>query len=143
MDALTVFAENVLAHARTQASSEGGFVCALSGPLGAGKTTFVQTLAELLGVSDVVTSPTFTVLQTYPTTDAMFHTLVHVDAYRIEDGAELDAINFRSYTEAPHTFVCIEWAERVGDQIPDDVPTLTLTFGGTEENRSVVTTPAL
>lgn len=59
-----------------------GAVVALEGPLGAGKTTFVRFLAEALGFPGQVTSPTYTLIHTYPTPEGP---LVHADLYRLKD----------------------------------------------------------
>jgi tRNA threonylcarbamoyladenosine biosynthesis protein TsaE len=59
-----------------------GAVVALQGPLGAGKTTFVRFLAEALGFPGRVTSPTYTLIHTYPTPEGP---LVHADLYRLKD----------------------------------------------------------
>jgi len=98
--------------------SETGVVIALSGDLGAGKTTFVQQLAQILGVEETVTSPTFVIMKSYETTDAVFKKLVHMDAYRIEDDSEMGPLNFNNMITEPNTLVCIEWAERVSSFLP-------------------------
>ena len=93
-------------------------VVALSGDLGAGKTTFVQQLAEILGVTETVTSPTFVIMKSYQTTDVVFEKLVHMDAYRIEDDSELVPLDFSTVLMQPKTLMCIEWAERISASLP-------------------------
>jgi tRNA threonylcarbamoyladenosine biosynthesis protein TsaE len=93
-------------------------VVALSGDLGAGKTTFVQQLAQILGVEETVTSPTFVIMKSYETTDTVFERLVHMDAYRIEDDSELAPLNFSDILTKPNTLLCIEWAERISAFLP-------------------------
>lgn len=93
-------------------------IVALSGDLGAGKTTFVQQVAQILGIAETVTSPTFVIMKSYETTNETFRTLVHMDAYRIEDDSELAPLNFSTVIKQPHTLVCIEWAERVSAFLP-------------------------
>ncbi len=84
-----------------------GDVLRLSGGLGAGKTCFVQGLAEGLGYDGNVTSPTFSLIQVYPGPTP----LVHADLYRLEDAQEVLGIGLADYLEAP--YVCaIEWSER-------------------------------
>jgi tRNA threonylcarbamoyladenosine biosynthesis protein TsaE len=99
-------------------SVERAVVVALSGDLGAGKTTFVQQLAQILGVPETVTSPTFVIMKSYETTDAVFETMVHMDAYRIEDDSELAPLNFGDVLAKPNTLLCIEWAERISAFLP-------------------------
>jgi tRNA threonylcarbamoyladenosine biosynthesis protein TsaE len=101
-----------------QTDTTVGTVVALSGDLGAGKTTFVQQLAQILGVTEVVTSPTFVIVKSYDTTDTVFTTMAHMDAYRIEDDAELGPLNFANLLTTPSCLVCIEWAERISASLP-------------------------
>lgn len=95
---------------------QGSSVLALIGELGAGKTTFTQALARALGVKRVVKSPTFTVLQTYKTKNKL--TLCHVDAYRISNPQELEALGFFDYLNDPKTITIIEWADRIYKNLP-------------------------
>jgi len=97
-------------------------VVGLSGDLGSGKTTFSQMVATQLGVTDRVTSPTFVIEKIYKTKDArQFETFVHIDAYRLEKGAELDVLNFKDILEQSHTLVFIEWPEKVKEGLPADL----------------------
>jgi len=115
---------------------EGGdaVVAALSGDLGAGKTTFVQMVARLLGVQDVVTSPTFTIMKGYETgVAAPFKTLIHMDAYRIESEDELRPLRLAELMKQPQTLICIEWAERVYEALPNETHFLTFKNGAADE----------
>jgi tRNA threonylcarbamoyl adenosine modification protein YjeE len=85
----------------------------LSGDLGYGKTTSVQVLAQLLGVVDAVLSPTFVLLKRYKTTDEVFTTLVHVDAYRVTDGTLFNFLELQSILTEAQTLVCVEWPEQI------------------------------
>ena len=95
------------------ASLPGGSVVALHGELGSGKTCFVQGMARALGISQAVTSPTFTIVGEYEGERPLFH----IDLYRIHDPDELLAIGFEDYLES-EGITAIEWAERAGDLIP-------------------------
>jgi len=101
------------------APKETAAVITLTGNLGAGKTTLVQSIARALGVSEVVTSPTFVVMKSYQTTHAVFTTLVHIDAYRIDDVAELEVLHFKELLATQNTLICIEWPERIMNAIPN------------------------
>jgi len=110
----------------------GACVITLSGPLGAGKTTFVQACAQMLGVPEVVTSPTFVVQKRYKTQDPDFDSLVHIDAYRIEDLKELTVLHFEELLKEARTLVMIEWPERMAPLLFFERYTMTL--GHLEEN---------
>lgn len=97
---------------------ERATVLTLDGDLGAGKTTLVQALARELGVTEVVTSPTFVVMKTYATSHGDFTQLVHIDAYRIDDVSELGPLNFMQVLASPQTLICIEWPERIAEALP-------------------------
>ncbi len=94
-------------------------ILALSGPLGAGKTTFVQVLAKLLGVEDRPRSPTFSLLRTYrlPAEKNGIRRLVHIDAYRLETASDVYALDLEGQLAEPGTIVAMEWAEQVGDAL--------------------------
>lgn len=92
--------------------SPGDFV-ALIGPLGAGKTVFVQGLAEGLGVRGPVTSPTFVLMRMHRGTTP----LCHADAYRL-DAAGLVDLGLDDWRE--ETVVALEWADTVAGALPDD-----------------------
>jgi tRNA threonylcarbamoyladenosine biosynthesis protein TsaE len=118
IDELKSVAGELLGLWKQSAHMDAAVVIALSGDLGAGKTTFVQQIAEILGVEDTVTSPTFVIVKSYSTADAVFEKLVHMDAYRIEDDIELSPLNFSSLIIQPKTLLCIEWAERISASLP-------------------------
>ena len=103
---------------------------ALSGDLGAGKTTFTQGLAAGLGLPVIVTSPTFTLVNEYTQgKGSQARRLVHADVYRLEGGgpAELDGIGYGDLLDdldAPATFgllvLVVEWADRLGAFLPEE-----------------------
>lgn len=95
-------------------------ILTLSGDLGAGKTTLMQSLAAELGVEEVVVSPTFVIMKIYELSHKEFDKLVHIDAYRVEDSLEMNALRFTEILETPRTLVCIEWPEKIADIIPLD-----------------------
>lgn len=115
---------------------EGARIIALNGDLGAGKTTFVQALGQALGVAEDITSPTFTIMKGYETTDETFAHLIHMDAYRIESEEELRPLRFAEISSTPHTLVCIEWARLVAGALPQEA--LHLTFSVVDETTRTV-----
>ncbi len=95
-------------------------IVALSGDLGAGKTNFTQGVAEGLGVSETVSSPTFVIEKVYELTDQRFSHLIHIDAYRLKDESELETLGWERIAQDPGNIIVIEWPERVPALIPND-----------------------
>jgi tRNA threonylcarbamoyladenosine biosynthesis protein TsaE len=92
-------------------------VIALYGDLGAGKTLFTQALARALGVTDPVTSPTFTLINEYDLPDG--GKLFHVDVYRLHNALP-EAIALGLEELFDEGIVVIEWADRITPILPDD-----------------------
>lgn len=107
-----------------------GVVLALSGPLGAGKTTFVQGIASALGIQEPVSSPTFVYLNLYQGT----YPLYHFDLYRLKKSSDFLALGFEEYLEADGIAV-IEWPERIGSLLPPS--SLIFLFEQNEKERRV------
>ncbi len=108
---------------RLAAALRPGDVVHLSGDLGAGKTTFARAMLHGLGWAGEVPSPTFTLVQTYPTDPPLWH----VDLYRLDSPAEADALGL---DEADDAVVVIEWPERLGDRASPDALRLRLDGAG-------------
>jgi tRNA threonylcarbamoyladenosine biosynthesis protein TsaE len=96
---------------------EPGDVILLDGDLGAGKTTFTQGLARALGVTEVVTSPTFILTRIYPTTSGF--DLVHVDVYRLERLSEVVDLALPELLDEGAVAV-IEWGQRAVPALAPD-----------------------
>lgn len=88
-----------------------GQVIALQGDLGAGKTVISRGVASGLGITEPVTSPTFTVAQEYRTPDG--HWLYHLDMYRIDDEMSAVAFGIEEYLFSPTAITLVEWPERI------------------------------
>jgi tRNA threonylcarbamoyladenosine biosynthesis protein TsaE len=98
------------------------FVVALSGDLGAGKTTLVQAIAKELGIKDVVISPTFILAKTYNIKKSEFYKkLIHIDAYRFEDPKEANVLKLEELINDPQNLIVIEWPERLGKSLKSTV----------------------
>ncbi|HYM44278.1 MAG TPA: tRNA (adenosine(37)-N6)-threonylcarbamoyltransferase complex ATPase subunit type 1 TsaE [Steroidobacteraceae bacterium] len=118
-----------LARARPPGSAFA--VLYLQGPLGSGKTTFARGFAQASGVAGLVRSPTYTLLELYPTSAA---TLVHLDLYRLRSPAEIDSLGLRDLTLPAHTWL-IEWPENGAGRLPE--PDLTASFTALESAHEI------
>ena len=96
------------------AKAEPGEVFTLTGDLGVGKTVFAKGFAKGLGVTEPVTSPTFTIVQEYLSGRLPFY---HFDVYRIGDPDEMEETGFYHYLDRGGV-VLIEWAELIEDILP-------------------------
>lgn len=104
-------------------------VFAFHGEMGAGKTTFIHALCEVMGVQDVVTSPTFSIINQYKTKDGQ--TIYHMDLYRIRD--ENEAINAGIEDCLYSGDIClVEWPEKAPGIFPGD--TLHITIHSVDDN---------
>jgi tRNA threonylcarbamoyladenosine biosynthesis protein TsaE len=125
LDALPDFATQFVTELPTVLGTNA-HVVGLSGDLGAGKTTFVQSVAQALGCERVVTSPTFVLAQRYATTRAPFASLIHIDAYRLKPD-EVHTIGWARFYADPTNLILIEWPEKLVGLIPPDAPVLNFT----------------
>ena len=99
-----------------------GAVVAFSGDLGAGKTAFVRGMARGLGISQRVTSPTFTIVNEY---EGGRLPLFHFDMYRLTDADALFDIGWEDYLDRDG--VCaVEWSEQVSEALPPDTVYVTI-----------------
>ncbi len=107
-------------------------IIALTGDLGAGKTTLSKAIAQGLGVNETLTSPTFTIVCEYDTGRLP---LYHFDVYRVNDSEELFEIGFEDYLHRGG--VClIEWANLLEEGLlPEGIITINLEYGDSEDER--------
>ncbi|HRH24563.1 MAG TPA: tRNA (adenosine(37)-N6)-threonylcarbamoyltransferase complex ATPase subunit type 1 TsaE [Candidatus Paceibacterota bacterium] len=109
-------------------STTGATLITLSGDLGAGKTAFTKALANELGVTDSVTSPTFVLEKVYLLPGyGTWKRLIHIDAYRLKSGEELAALGFDEAMHDPQTLIVLEWPEQVSDALPKPTAALRIT----------------
>lgn len=113
------FAARALDVLSTLSPKESATVVALSGELGAGKTTFVQTVARALGVTETVASPTFVIQKSYPLSGQKWKRLIHIDAYRLKGPEELEHLGWHDIARDKGALVLLEWPERVLPLIPE------------------------
>ena len=111
----------------------GGEVIAFHGQMGAGKTCFVRGLANGMGVSGEVCSPTFALVHEYrgPIT------LYHFDMYRIHDMDDLYSTGFFDYLEDDRAVLAIEWSEQIEEALPQNQ--IRVTIMPEDENSRTIT----
>ena len=98
-------------------------VFAFYGEMGAGKTTFVKAICEELGVEDVITSPTFAIVNEYEAHD---QSIFHFDFYRIKRLEEVYDMGYEDYFYSG-ALCFIEWPELIEDLLPEDAVKVTIT----------------
>lgn len=114
---------------------DGAVVVALSGDLGAGKTTFTQFVATVLGITEQVTSPTYVLEKVYQLQGQCFERLVHVDAYRLHEAHELEVLGWSDILRDPKTLIVLEWPEKVASIVPTNA--IRITLEGTDSVRVI------
>lgn len=107
-----------------------GDIVYLLGDLGAGKTTFVRALLKSLGVSGLIKSPTYTLVENYFINNKIFS---HLDLYRLKDPSELENIGISDLVSNKHILL-IEWPEQGRGFIPDPTYILELSHHSSDPN---------
>jgi len=107
---------------------------ALHGDMGVGKTTFVQGLAQGLGVPVQVTSPTFAI---YTVHEGENRRLIHLDAYRLEKEQQIEALLLDDFLTGAYV-LAVEWPEKIGSWLPPEAWHLTLSIVDGERHRIVL-----
>lgn len=92
-------------------------VIALSGELGAGKTTFVQGFAQGLGIKEKILSPTFVLIRQQRIVKRN-QMLYHIDLYRLEGGKYFPQLGLKEIINNPNHLILIEWAEKIEEYLP-------------------------
>ena len=89
-------------------------VVRIDGPMGAGKTTLISSMCKSLGVEEPISSPTFSLVNTYKSRDGIIY---HFDFYRIQNADEALDIGLEEYLESGN--LCfMEWAEKITPHLP-------------------------
>ena len=131
IDHIETIADDVLALCVPRTS--GATVLALTGDLGAGKTTLTQSIGKKLGVTENMISPTFVIMKHYRLKTSDYRLLVHIDAYRLDSSAEMKTLGFDTLIADPENLIVIEWPERIADILPADCIRISLEH--LEENK--------
>lgn len=128
-------AETEKVAAQIAATLSGGEVIAFTGGMGAGKTAFTRGLAAGLGMGDVVSSPTFALVNEY--TGKL--TIQHFDMYRVNSWDDLYSTGFFDYLDTDAVLV-IEWSENIAGALPDHVISVDIAYGQQENERIITIT---
>ncbi len=125
MEELHIFAEEFLHKLVALPVKNSATFVALSGELGSGKTAFTKEVANLLGITETITSPTFILEKIYPIpvgslVEGRFTTLIHIDAYRLEKPEEIKALDLDALVANTKNLIFFEWPERAGTLLPVD-----------------------
>lgn len=120
LDELDIWVENFVANLEQKNQAT---IIALTGDLGAGKTTLTQILAKKLAIMETVTSPTFVIQKEYPIDNHLWiKKMIHIDAYRLERKQDLEYLGWNEIINNPSYLIIIEWPEMVqGINIPDPI----------------------
>ena len=110
-------------------------IWAFNAPMGAGKTTLIHALCDVLNVSSTVTSPTFAIINEYKSADAGI--IYHMDWYRLQNTAEVIQTGCEDCMESGN--LCfIEWAEKAQELLPQNVLHINLEIINARERRLIV-----
>ena len=117
---ITISSPDQLAEAARQFVGQMGddTVFAFYGKMGAGKTTFIKAICEALGVTDVITSPTFAIVNEYRSEEDN-ELIYHFDFYRIKKLEEVYDMGYEDYFYSSNLCL-IEWPELIDDLLPDE-----------------------
>jgi len=114
-----------------KAKNSNWLVC-LYGDLGGGKTTFVQGVAEELGVKETVNSPTFVIMKKYKSVKNKKYSLYHFDCYRVSDYKDILSLGWEEIINGENNIIIAEWPEKIEKILPKK--RLNLRFEFVDEN---------
>lgn len=112
-------------------------IVALEGDLGSGKTAFTQVVAKILGIESKITSPTFVIEKKYRipaknsaqnATFSSYEQLIHIDAYRLNQGGDLLSLGWAKIVKNPKNLVFLEWPKIVSGILPSGCRVVSLKF---------------
>ena len=133
------FSENDTEHFAAELAGKlsPGSIVTLQGDLGAGKTVFARGFARGLGITEPVSSPTYTIVQEYLLPDS--RRLYHMDLYRINSPESALAFGVDEFFDDNNAFSLVEWPERAGELLPDSAIKVTIRHLNESEREIIVT----
>ncbi len=111
---------------------QGGEVIAFTGGMGMGKTAFTNGILNALGAKDIVSSPTFILMNEYESRLKVYH----FDMYRILSWEDLYSTGFFDYLDGDGVLI-IEWSENVSEAIPENAVRIDISLGENENERII------
>lgn len=114
-------------------NTSGQKLLAFYGSMGAGKTTIIKAICKVLGAGDIVTSPTFTMVNEYLTDKN--ESIYHIDFYRIKKVEEVFDFGIEEYFSSG-SFCFMEWPELIGSILPPEAVKIRITIG--EKNQRII-----
>ncbi|MFA7253225.1 MAG: tRNA (adenosine(37)-N6)-threonylcarbamoyltransferase complex ATPase subunit type 1 TsaE [Patescibacteria group bacterium] len=106
---------------KVASGAKQGDIFALFGELGSGKTTFAKSFSSALGVRQVVTSPTYSIVKSYKIDkDGEIGKVYHLDCYRLSNSLEIETIGLEEILSDGDAVFLLEWPERVMEILPKD-----------------------
>jgi tRNA threonylcarbamoyladenosine biosynthesis protein TsaE len=116
--------------------TSGKRIIAFYGSLGAGKTTIIKAVCKALGAADIVSSPTFTLVNEYRTTTG--ESLYHIDFYRIRKEEEVFDFGLEEYFSSG-SYCFLEWPGMIEDLLPPETVRISIEVGDNEERTLIFT----
>lgn len=123
-----------IVHPEFAAANRGATVVGLHGDLGSGKTTFTQAVAEIFGIKERVTSPTFVIMKRYllpkkcQGVALSWGRLVHIDCYRLDGANDLLRLGWKEIADDKNNLILVEWPERVTEVLPSRLISINFKF---------------
>ena len=116
-----------------------GEIVALSGALGTGKTEFIKGICKHFDVHEIVTSPTFTLINQYDgKLDGDEISIYHIDLYRIKEKKELDEIGLDECLASENSIKLIEWAEKADIPLTENLYKVNINYDPEDENKRII-----
>jgi len=108
-------------------------IFAFHGEMGAGKTTFIKVISSLLGATDTVSSPSFSIVNEYLSNN--MNMIFHFDLYRIKSWTEMLDIGYEEYFYSGN-YCLLEWPEKIVNLLPDETVHVTITVSPDGKSRT-------
>jgi len=123
--------------ARKTAQPKHATVFALTGELGAGKTTFTQGFLKGFGIKKRAQSPTFIIMRRHGIRSRPHKNIYHVDAYRLKKAEQMKVLEFEKILDDPRNVILIEWPERIKEILPKHATWISFKHGKKENERII------